>query len=160
MSAWSSWLVRAVGRDRDHVQSVNLSELVFFGLGCSGHAGQLVVQAEQVLERDRRDGLALALDLDPFLGFEGLVEAVAEAATEHHSTRVLIDDDDLAGPHDVFDVLSKSAYALTEALAWWKSRGSAAMLSISISSLDSVHAFLGEVSGVVLFVGGVVDFRL
>ena len=44
---------RAVGRDHDHFQAVDALEFVGFGVGRAGHAGQLVVHAEQVLEGDR-----------------------------------------------------------------------------------------------------------
>ena len=51
-------------------------ELVALGPGRTGHAGQLLVEAEVVLQRDRRVGDALALDLDAFLRLDGLVQAV------------------------------------------------------------------------------------
>ena len=42
--------------------------------------GQLVVEAEEVLEGDGREGDVLLLDLDPLLGLDRLVEAVATSA--------------------------------------------------------------------------------
>jgi hypothetical protein len=64
---------RAVGRNDDDFQPVNLVELWRFGFRCAGHARQLLVHAEIILKRDRGERLVLALDLDVFLGFDGLV---------------------------------------------------------------------------------------
>ena len=71
---------RAVGGDHDDVQVVDLLEFGRFGFRRAGHAGQLLVHAEIVLEGDGGEGLVFALDLDAFLGFHGLVQAVGPAA--------------------------------------------------------------------------------
>ena len=92
---------RPVGRDRRDVEVVDLLELGRFGLGRTGHAGQLLVHAEVVLEGDGGERLVLALDLDAFLGFDGLVQAVAPAAARHQAAGELVDDDDLAVLDDV-----------------------------------------------------------
>jgi hypothetical protein len=70
---------RPVGRDHHGLQAVDLLEFVGLGVGRAGHAGQLAVQAEVVLEGDRGQRLVLGLDLHAFLGFHGLVQAVAPA---------------------------------------------------------------------------------
>jgi hypothetical protein len=67
---------RAVGRDHRDVQLVDLRELGGFGVRGAGHAGELRVHAEVVLERDRRERLVLVLDLRAFLRLDGLVQAV------------------------------------------------------------------------------------
>ena len=56
-----------VGRDLDHVQAVDLDELLLLRLRRTGHAAELLVEAEVVLERDRREGLVLLLDRDALL---------------------------------------------------------------------------------------------
>ena len=61
-----------VGGQRHDFQVVDLEELFRLGHGRPGHAGQLVIHPEEVLESDRGVGEALALDLDPFLGFDGV----------------------------------------------------------------------------------------
>ena len=50
-------------------------EFVGFGRGRAGHAGELLVEAEVVLEGDRGQRLVLGLDLDVLLGLERLVQA-------------------------------------------------------------------------------------
>ncbi len=45
-----------------------------------------------MLQRDRRQGLGLALDRDPFLRFDGLVESVRVPPIRHQATGELIDD--------------------------------------------------------------------
>ena len=66
--------------------------------------GQLVVQAEVVLEGDRGEGHALALDAQALLGLDGLVEALAPAPARHLPAGELVDDDDLAVLDDVVAV--------------------------------------------------------
>ena len=66
--------------------------------------GQLVVQPEVVLEGDRGHGHALALDAQPFLGLDRLVEALAPAPAGHLPPGELVDDDDLAVLDDVVPV--------------------------------------------------------
>ena len=95
---------RAVGRHDHDVELVDAGELGGFGVGGAGHARQLLVHAEVVLEGDRRVGLALVLDLHALLGFHRLVQAVAPAAAFHEPAGELVDDDDLAVLHHVVDV--------------------------------------------------------
>src|SRR3546814_4594481 len=61
ISDWSSDVCSSdlVRRDHHHLQAVDLMEFERFGVGGAGHAGQLVVQAEVVLEGGRGQGLAL-----------------------------------------------------------------------------------------------------
>ena len=85
-----------VRRDLDDVQVVDLDELLLLGLRGAGHAGELLVEAEVVLERDRRERLVLLLDPDALLRLDRLVEALAPAAALHDPAGELVDDLDLA----------------------------------------------------------------
>ena len=93
-----SWIFHAehrpVGRNHGDVQLVDLLELGRFRFGRSGHAGQLLVHAEVVLEGDGGERLVLALDLHAFLGFDGLMQTVAPAAAGHQASGEFVDDDD------------------------------------------------------------------
>jgi hypothetical protein len=55
-------------------------ELVGLGLRRAGHAGELLVKPEIILDRDRRQRLRLAVDLHALLRLDRLVQAVAPAA--------------------------------------------------------------------------------
>ena len=94
----------AVGGDDDDVELVDLVELGGLGLGGAGHAGELLIHAEVVLEGDGGEGLVFLADGDAFLGFDGLVEAIGPAAAGHEAAGELVDDDDFAFFDDVLDV--------------------------------------------------------
>lgn len=91
----------AVGRDRDDTELVDLVELRGLGHGRTGHARQLRVQAEEVLQGDRGEGLVLVLDVHPFLRLDGLVHALVVAAADEDAAGVLVDDHDFAVDDDV-----------------------------------------------------------
>ena len=63
-----------IGRDHHTVQTVDLSEFKGLGVGGPSHTGQLVVNAKEVLEGGRGQGLTLTLDLDHLLGLNGLMQ--------------------------------------------------------------------------------------
>ena len=96
---------RLVRGDGDHAELVGLVELVRLGLGGPGHAGELVVEPEVVLQRDRGERLVLVLDLHAFLRLDGLVHAFAVAAAVQHPAGELVHDQDLAVDDDVVLVL-------------------------------------------------------
>ena len=81
--------------------AVDVAELALFGLRRSGHTGQMLVEAEEVLERDRRERLVLAANLDAFFRFDGLVDAVGVAPAVHQAAGELVDDDHFAVLDDV-----------------------------------------------------------
>ena len=83
---------RPVGRNHHRLEAVYLVEFVGFGIGGTGHAGELAVHAEVVLEGDRGKGLVLGLDLHPFLGLNRLVQTVRPAASGHQATGEFVDD--------------------------------------------------------------------
>ena len=82
-------IVRVFARDRfvrrndQHAELVDVKKLLRLSLGRAGHAGQLPIQAEIILNRDRRQRLGLALDLHAFLGFDRLMQAIAPAPAGH-----------------------------------------------------------------------------
>ena len=94
----------AVGGDHDDVHLVDRLEFVGLGLGRAGHAGELLVEAEIVLDGDGGQGLGLALDAHAFLGLDGLVQAVAPAPAGHQAPGEFVDDDDLVVLDDVLHV--------------------------------------------------------
>ncbi len=67
----------------------------------AGHAGELLVEAEVVLEGDGGQRLVLGLDLHLLLGLERLVQALGVAAARHHAAGELVDDHHLAVADDV-----------------------------------------------------------
>ena len=92
---------RHVGGHLDDLEVVDVHELVGFRHRRAGHAGELVVHAEVVLEGDRGERLVLGLDRLALLGLERLVQAVGIAPARHHAAGELVDDDHLAVADDV-----------------------------------------------------------
>ena len=89
-------LHRAIRGDRDHVELVDLPELVGLGHGRAGHAADFLIELEEVLQGDRGQRLVLFLDADALLGLDGLVQAVAPVAARHEAPGELVDDHHLA----------------------------------------------------------------
>ena len=87
---------RAVSRDHRDVKPIDLVKLLGLGHGGTCHAGQLVVLAEVVLDRDRRDRLLLLLHLDALFRLDGLVQPVRPAPARHRAAGELVDDHDLS----------------------------------------------------------------
>ena len=75
--------------------------------GCSGHAAQFIVQAEIVLKGDGRQSDIFGLDGASFLGFNGLMQPIGEAATRHHSAGKLVNQHNFIVPHDVVFIANK-----------------------------------------------------
>ncbi len=93
-----------VGRDNHGIQAINLLEFKGFGIRSTGHARQLVVETEVVLEGDGGQRLVLVLDLHPFLRFNGLMQTIRPATTRHGTAGVLVNDDDLVFLDDIVHV--------------------------------------------------------
>ncbi len=94
-----------MGRHHDDLEPVDLLELEGLGVRRAGHAGELAVEPEVVLEGDRGDGLVFLADPDAFLRLDGLVQAVGPAPAGHGAPGELVDDDHVVAAHDVLDVL-------------------------------------------------------
>ena len=95
---------RLVGRDGNDLELVDLVKLLRLGHRRTGHAGQLGIEAEEVLEGDGGKRLLLLLHLQPFLGLDRLVEAVRPTPALHQPACELVDDDDLAILDQIFAV--------------------------------------------------------
>ena len=63
-----------IGRDAGHLEAVDLGEFTSFRHGRSGHAGQLLIQPEVILESHRSDGLVLGLDFQTLARLDGLMQ--------------------------------------------------------------------------------------
>ncbi|MGY2930905.1 hypothetical protein ACVWZ6_000507 [Bradyrhizobium sp. GM6.1] len=92
---------RQIGRDLHDLELVDVEQFVGFGQRRAGHARELFVHPEIVLEGDRGQRLVFRLDLHVLLGFQGLMQAFRIAAALHHATGELVDDDDLVVADDV-----------------------------------------------------------
>ena len=96
-----------VGRNLNNAKAVDVHELFFFRQRGSGHAGQLFVKAEVVLEGHRCQRHIFGLDGDAFFGFKRLVQAVGQAAARHHSACKFVDQHNVLTFDDVVFILNK-----------------------------------------------------
>ena len=155
-------LAGAVGGHGDDVQAVDLGELGGFGLGGTGHAGQLFVHPEVVLEGDGGQRLALGGDLHALLGLDGLMQALVVAAADHQTARELIDDDDLAVLDHIVDIPLHDAVSLdglVDVVGQGHVLGGGQVLNVEVG-LRFLDAAGGQGTGLVLFVHDVIAVGL
>ena len=93
-----------VGRDLNDIELVDRLKLLRLGDGRTGHAGELIVKSEVVLERDGRKRFVLALNVNVLLCLDRLMQTLAVAAAEHDAAGEFIDNEHLAVFHDVVDI--------------------------------------------------------
>ena len=84
---------RLVRRHLHHIQAVHLLELFRFSKGRTGHATQLFIQAEEILERNSRECAAFLQNRHTFFGLNRLVQPFAIAAALHQTAGVFVHDD-------------------------------------------------------------------
>ena len=89
-------LDRLVGRDHLDGNVIDLAELCVLGHGGTGHAGELVIHEEVILESDGGECLVLLANDHAFLCLYGLMQALGVAPALHNAAGELIDDLDLA----------------------------------------------------------------
>ena len=149
---------RLVGRDRNHAELVDLVELAGLGHRRTGHAGELVVEAEVVLQGDRGEGLVLLADLDALLGLDRLVQAVVVAAAREHPAGVLVDDEHLALHDDVLLVVAEELLGLDRVVEEGDERGVGRLVEVLDAEvvLDLGDARLEHRDGALLLVDLVV----
>ena len=151
-----------VGGDGYDLQAVNFAELVRFGGSRTGHAAQLFVHAEIVLEGDAGQSLALSSNGHAFLGFNGLVQTVIEAAAIHQTAGEFINDDDLAVFHDIVGITVHHTAGLdgtVNIVAQGHVVGIGQVLNIE-PCFGFLNAAFGQGAGLVLFVHNVITVNL
>ena len=151
-----------VGGDADDVQAVNLAELVGLGGSRTGHAGQLFVHAEVVLEGDGCQRLALGGDGDVLLRLDGLMQTIVEAAAVHQAAGVLVNDNDLAVLDDVVNIAVHDAARLDGAVDVVAQRHIVSVSQILDveERLGLLDAGLGQRRGLALLVDDVIAVDL
>ena len=119
------------------------------GLRRAGHAGELLVEAEVVLQRDRGQRLVLLLDLHALLGLDGLVHALVVAAAVQHAAGELVDDQHLAVGDDVVAVALEELLGLQRVVEVADERGVRRLVEVVDAELvlDEGDALLGDRDG-------------
>src|SRR5882762_5554464 len=150
---------RAVGGNHDDVKVVNLAKFGGFGFRGAGHAGQLFVHAEVILEGDRRERLIFALDFHALFGFHSLVKPVRPTAAGHLAAGKFVNDDDFAAFVDVVDVnfvKRVRAQGLVN-MVHGVDVGRVGHVGQAEEALALIEALFGQRGLAMLFVDGVVD---
>ena len=103
-----------VGGDDHHIQLVDVPELPCLRFCRTGHAGQLVVHTEVVLQGNRGKGLRGGFHLHVFLGLHGLVKTVTPAAAFHDTAGALVHNLYLIVHNHVVHVLGEHGVGFQE----------------------------------------------
>ena len=151
-----------VRRDLDDVEIVDAGEFLFLGQGCAGHAGELGIEAEEILEGDGGKRLVFARDFHALLGLDGLMQALVIAAAVHQAAGEFIDDDDLTVLDDVVDVALHESAGLHGLIDVVVQRGVFHVGEVFYAEefLGLGDALLREADGALLFVDDVVAVEL
>ncbi|AIJ64102.1 Uncharacterised protein [Brucella suis] len=160
-------LDRQIGRNFQHFEAVNIAEFFRFGCSRAGHARQLVVHAEIVLEGDRGQRLVFRLDGHMFLGFERLVQAFRIAPARHHAAGEFIDDDNLVIADDIVLVALEQLVGAKRVVEVMNDRDvfdvvKAFTLEVASSLqqlLDLFRTNFGEDRGLLLLIDFIIFFR-
>ena len=94
----------AVCRDGHNLKLVDVPEFTGLRFGCTGHAGELVIHAEVVLESDGCESLCRSFHFHALLGLDSLVETVGIAAALHDAACLLIHNLDLVVVNHILDL--------------------------------------------------------
>ena len=153
---------RLVRRDRHDAELVGRHELGGLGLGRAGHAGELLVEAEVVLQRHGGEGLVLGLDRHGLLRLDRLVDALVVAAADQDAAGVLVDDHDLVVHHDVVGVALEQRERLDRVVEERDERRVRRLVEVVDAEvvLDLLDAGLEHADGALLLVDLVVDAGL
>ena len=98
---------RLVRRHNDNFKTINFIEFCRFGIRRTGHAGQLFVHTEIVLESNRRQSLIFFLDFQTLFCFDRLVLAITPAPTRHQTPSKFINYHHLAILDHVINITLK-----------------------------------------------------
>ena len=90
-----------IGGNVADIELVDVHEFRRLGHGGARHAGELVIEAEIILESDGGERDILGLDRHLLLGFQRLVQAFGIAAAFHHAAGEFVDDDHLVVLDDI-----------------------------------------------------------
>ena len=151
--------VGLVRRDRHNAKLVNLVELSCLGFSGTGHAGELVVEAEIVLQGDGGQGLVLVLDLHALFGLDGLVHALVVATARQDAAGEGVNDEDFALADDVVLVALEEFLRLDGVVQVTHQLGVFGGIEVVNTQLilNEFHAFLGYTNGALALVHFVVD---
>ena len=93
-----------VGGDDHHVQVIDLFKFRCLGISGTGHTGQLVIHPEIILKSNGGQRLVFTFNFNIFLGFQRLVQTVAEPPARHGPTGEFINDQHFAVLDQVINI--------------------------------------------------------
>ncbi len=94
-----------IGGYNRHIQFIRTIKLSSLSVRGSCHPSKFFVHPEVVLEGNGGQGLIFFCHAHAFLGFHSLMQAVAPAATRHHTSCELVHNDHLPIFQNIVDIL-------------------------------------------------------
>ena len=146
----------------DDIELINGGKLLRLGYGGTGHAGEFVVKSEVILEGDGRKSFILALNIDMLLCLYRLMQTLAVTASEHDTTRKLVNDEYLAVFYDIVYIALHDAVRL-ERLIDMMGEGRVFDIRVVFKAKDALCLFdasCGERSGPRFFIYYVVGIDI
>ena len=95
---------RFVGGDLYHIHSVDVTEFLLLCQSRTGHTGLLFILIKEILEGNRREGLALTLDFHMLLCLDCLMQSVGITSARKHTSGKFIDNQNLVILHNIVPV--------------------------------------------------------
>ena len=149
-------LNRLVGGDLHHIQAVNGLKLIFLCHSRTGHAGNLLVHTEVILQGNAGQRLALIFNNHIFFGFNSLVQTVAVAAAVHQAAGEFVNNNHLAVFHHVIPVTLKQKFCFQSLLYIMVNFRVGVIVKVGNAQqvLSFGHAIRGQHNRASLFVNG------
>ena len=150
----------AVRWNLDDIHAINMTELIFLSQGGTRHTRKFFIHPKIVLEGDGCQGLGFFLNLNPFLGFNRLMQPLGISTSLHQSAGEIIDYNDFPFLDDIILIPKHQIIGAQRLIN--------PMLKLHMLQIRKiihtkiffglVHPFFSQGDGLALFIGNKIGF--